>query len=50
VATFFRTGINTGASDFSRVRTGFDGARASAAIVSYWDAVLVAESFIDPLP
>jgi hypothetical protein len=50
VATFFRTEIYTGAGDFSRVRIGFDGARASTATVSYRDAVVVAESFIAPLP
>jgi len=44
----FRTGINTGAGDFSRVRIEFDGARASAVTVAYWDAVAVAD--IDPLP
>ena len=47
---FVRTGINTGTADFSRVRVGFKGAGAYAATVAYFDAVVVAESFIDPLP
>jgi len=44
------TGVNTGTSDFSRVRIGFNGVKAATTSVAYWDAVVVAASFIEPLP
>ncbi|MFH1141861.1 MAG: hypothetical protein V1724_09450 [Chloroflexota bacterium] len=45
-----RTGVNTGTVDFNQVRVGLNGPTASNTTVVYFDAVVVAESFIPPLP